>query len=386
MNEPFIFQTLPEILQPEWRTWSVCSFIFAGIRTAFPISKNRRNIAALQKFREKHRKTKSGAFSRLEVIAMPYVTPEQIKRAKQMDLLTYLQHHEPQELVRFSGNVYTTRTHDSLKISNGKWCWWSRGIGGRSALDYLIKVRGMTLPEAVMRIDGQAVVMPSSPSKARGPAQPRTLLLPEKNKSNDRVAAYLRGRGIHSALIDYCLQTGRLYESRYRHNAVFVGFDPQGVPRYGALRGTSGSRFMGDVSGSDKHFSFSIPARDKSTKLHLFESAIDLLSYGTLELLSGRDWRRENCLSLAGIYRPKKNIGESTPPAALTQYLKDYPQITEIALHLDNDTAGRLAAETIKALLPSTYTISDEPPQRGKDYNDYLRVVLRIRQSNSMEK
>jgi hypothetical protein len=35
MNEPFIFQTLPEILQPEWRTWSVCSFIFAGIRTAF---------------------------------------------------------------------------------------------------------------------------------------------------------------------------------------------------------------------------------------------------------------------------------------------------------------------------------------------------------------
>jgi hypothetical protein len=72
---------------------------------------------------------------------MPYVTPEQIERAKQMDLLTYLQHYEPQELVRFSGNVYTTRTHDSLKISNGKWYWWSRNIGGRSALDYLIKVR-----------------------------------------------------------------------------------------------------------------------------------------------------------------------------------------------------------------------------------------------------
>jgi len=73
-----------------------------------------------------------------EVITMPYVTPEQIKSAKRMDLLTYLQHYEPQELVRFSGNVYTTCSHDSLKISNGKWCWWSRGIGGRSALDYLI--------------------------------------------------------------------------------------------------------------------------------------------------------------------------------------------------------------------------------------------------------
>jgi hypothetical protein len=180
-------------------------------------------------------------------------------------------------------------------------------------------------------------------------------------------------------LIDYCIQTGWLYESRYRHNAVFVGFDRQGLPRYGALRGTTGSRFMGDVSGCDKHFSFTIPARDKSTKLHLFESAIDFLSHGTLELHSGRDWRRENCLSLAGIYRPKKNIGESTPPAALIQYLKDYPQITEIALHLDNDAAGQLAAETIKALLPSTYSVSDEPPKRGKDYNDYLRIMLKGR-------
>ncbi len=310
---------------------------------------------------------------------MPYVTPEQIQRAKRLDLLTYLQYYEPHELVRFSGNVYTTRTHDSLKISNGKWCWWSCGIGGRSALDYLIKVRGMTLPEAVLQIDGQAAIAPPIPSKAREPAEPRKLLLPEKNENNDRVIAYLTGRGIHSTLIDYCIQTGRLYESRYRHNAVFIGFDRQGLPRYGALRGTSGSRFMGDASGSDKRFSFSIPARDKSTKLHLFESAIDLLSYGTLELLSGKDWRRENCLSLAGIYKPKKNIEESTPPAALTQYLKDYPQITKIALHLDNDAPGRLAAETIKALLPSTYTISDEPPKRGKDMNDNLKMMLRGR-------
>ena len=127
---------------------------------------------------------------------MPYVTPEQIERAKQIDLLTYLQTYEPQELVRFSGNVYTTRTHDSLKISNGKWCW-----------------RGMTLP------------------------------------------------------------------------------------KYATLRGTFG-----------KHFSFFIPARQESRRLYLFESAIDLLSYGTLELLSGRDWRQENCLSLAGIYMPKKII------------------------------------------------------------------------------
>ena len=80
---------------------------------------------------------------------MPYVAPEVVQRVKQIDLLTYLKNYEPYELVHFSGNTYTTRSHDSLKISNGKWMWWSRGIGGRSALDYLIKVRGYDFMQAV---------------------------------------------------------------------------------------------------------------------------------------------------------------------------------------------------------------------------------------------
>ena len=74
-----------------------------------------------------------------EMKIMPYIPPSVVQEVKRMDLLTYLKNYEPYELVHFSGNTYTTRTHDSLKISNGKWMWWSRGIGGRSALDYLIK-------------------------------------------------------------------------------------------------------------------------------------------------------------------------------------------------------------------------------------------------------
>ena len=74
------------------------------------------------------------------MVDMPFIAPELIIQAKQMDLLTYLRNYEPYELVKFSGNTYCTRTHESLKISNGKWIWWSRGIGGRSAFDYLIKV------------------------------------------------------------------------------------------------------------------------------------------------------------------------------------------------------------------------------------------------------
>ena len=78
---------------------------------------------------------------------MSYVSPEAIRQAKQMDLLTYLQSYEPNELVKLSGNTYCTRQHDSLKISNGKWHWFSRGIGGRTALDYLIKVKDCYIKE-----------------------------------------------------------------------------------------------------------------------------------------------------------------------------------------------------------------------------------------------
>ena len=56
---------------------------------------------------------------------MPYIPPSVVREVKRMDLLTYLKNYEPYELVHFSGNTYTTRTHDSLKISNGKWMWWS---------------------------------------------------------------------------------------------------------------------------------------------------------------------------------------------------------------------------------------------------------------------
>ena len=71
-----------------------------------------------------------------EVSITPYLSKDQIAAACEMDLLTYLRRFEPEELVHIGGDTYATRTHDSLKISNGKWCWWSRGIGGTNALDY----------------------------------------------------------------------------------------------------------------------------------------------------------------------------------------------------------------------------------------------------------
>lgn len=96
---------------------------------------------------------------------MPYIPPEVVEQARQIDLLTYLQSCEPQELVRISGNNYTTRTHDSLKISNGKWMWWSQRIGGCNALDYLVKVKGCSFVEAVETLISLSVPLTCFPMR-----------------------------------------------------------------------------------------------------------------------------------------------------------------------------------------------------------------------------
>lgn len=307
---------------------------------------------------------------------MSYIAPEIIAEVKQMDLLTYLKTCEPQELVHFSGNTYTTKSHDSLKISNGKWCWWSQHIGGRSALDYLIKVRGFSFLEAIQMLADQVPTIPIAVPEER--PEPKKLLLSPANRDCNRARAYLKMRGIEEPIINYCIETGRLYESRDYHNAVFVGMNRDMEPKYAAIRGTNSSNYKGEASGSDKHYAFSIPAQESSQQLHLFESAIDLLSYATLQSVGRCHWNEDHLLSLAGVYQSKKNLKDWVLPVALSQYLTDYPEIKKITLHLDNDRAGREASAAIIQMLSDKYLLADEPPNQGKDVNEFLCMQLGI--------
>ena len=175
---------------------------------------------------------------------MPYIPPEVVAQAREMDLLTYLRNYEPQELVHFGGGTYCTREHDSLKISNGKWCWFSRGIGGYSALDYLIKVKEMPFTQAVETIIGNLSAAPPAFAPAPKTPKEKVLLLPQVNRSATHAVEYLHRRGIDDELIDFCIQTSRLYESYPYHNVVFVGMDADGKPRYANQRGI-GSDFIG---------------------------------------------------------------------------------------------------------------------------------------------
>lgn len=309
---------------------------------------------------------------------MPYIAPEVITEAKRMDLLTYLREFEPGELVKFSRNTYTTKTHDSLKISNGKWMWWSRGIGGKSALDYLIKVRGMDFVEAVRTIMGNgSVSYPTYENSNSYEQQP--LLLPERSSTSNVVVEYLFGRGIDYEIINECLDKELIIESLPYHNVVFIGYDENKEPKYATYRATNQSRIMGDCTGSKKQYSFRLTA-ENTGEVHLFECAIDLLSYATLLKLVGKDWRQFNLVSLAGVYSPKQKIEDSKVPITLSRLLEKDKAIRRIVLHLDNDVAGRKATKALQTILPKEYEVVDEPPAYGKDVNDFLCKRLGIKE------
>ena len=149
------------------------------------------------------------------------------------------------------------------------------------------------------------------------------------------------------------------------------------------MRGTR-SAYKGEVTGSDKHFSFSISATPDAEHVHLFEAAIDLLSYATLELYEGRDWKHDALLSLAGVFQTRR---ENVVPIALSQYLKDHPNIKALHLHLDNDEVGRGAAAGIMGGLSGKYEIFDEPPLSGcKDVNDQLMQRVGIKKKEEDER
>lgn len=302
---------------------------------------------------------------------MAYFTPEDIQQAKQLDLLTYLQIYEPDQLVKVSGDTYCTKEHDSLKISNGKWHWFSRQTGGKTALDYLVKVKGCSFMEAMEIIHGAP--LPKTIPAPIPKAESKRLLLPERNSNADAVIRYLKGRGIHDVIIRYCLENNLLFESRKYHSAVFLGYDKDGTARYGNVRGTVGD-YKGELSGSDKRYSFSIPGNSQT--VHVFESAIDALSYATMELFEGKNWHEDHLLSLAGVFVTKR---EDVVPVALSRYLADYPGIRTLRLHLDNDVVGRGAVAGIVGGLRDRYEIWDEPPKCGKDVNDQLKIRVGLK-------
>lgn len=313
---------------------------------------------------------------------MPGVTKEQVAAARRMTAIEFLRRYRADDLVKSSARgEFELKSHNSFKI-NGEsslWHWKSRGIGGRSALDYLMHVEGCSFVEAVRLLcEEQPCFIPQRHEEVERQRPP--FELPEKSPTSTRVEAYLRCRGISQAVIDHCLQTGILYESLPYHNCVFVGRDADGVPKYAALRGTYtyGKQFKGESTGSDKRFGFCIEPTAESRTVAVFEAAIDAMA----EMSLAGDAADKYRLSLGGIYAPEEGR-DIPPPAALEEFLHRHPQVNRIEFCLDNDPPGRAAAAALARLYGEQYQVAVHlPPIEGFDYGDLAQAALEYRTKN----
>ena len=107
---------------------------------------------------------------------------------------------------------------------------------------------GMDFQTAMNELLGRSVssICRSPPKAEVKEEKPKEVKLPEKNSDMHRVYAYLiKQRFIAPEIITHFAKQYTLYEDKEHHNAVFVGFDENGVPRQAHKRSTN---------SSEKHF------------------------------------------------------------------------------------------------------------------------------------
>jgi hypothetical protein len=96
------------------------------------------------------------------------------------------------------------------------------------------------------------------------------------------------------------------------------------------------------------------------------------------------EWRAEPMVSLGGVFAPAANSHRSKLSVSLENALQNQAQINTVALHLNNDYAGRSATASIATKLEGKYVIRDEPPPYGKDCNDYLQHLQKQKNARQM--
>jgi len=311
---------------------------------------------------------------------MAYISSDQLERARQIPVLDYIICYESGNIKRV-GSEYRLWDHESLAVGDKGWYWHSKGIGSKTALDFLTDVRGYRLVDAVCfllkeqphgqeRSDTSNKNAPKFSSTQKPKFERTRLSFPRRNVNNNRVIAYLQSRGIDKGVILDCINRGDLYESAYRHDCIFKGRDENGSVRSAAIRSTT-STFKGDTEGSDKKYPFLLPpTKPDSNSVMIFESPIDALSHQTMSTIGLAPqfdgWR----LSLGG-----------TSIIGLKNFLYHINQVNHCIICTDNDEAGELAATKIEEL--TGITIERLLPPMGADWNETLLALQKAERTKN---
>lgn len=299
---------------------------------------------------------------------MPYIpyTDEEKQLANSVDLEQFL--HMRGEKLERAGREYKliyydgSGKHDSITINGSTWFDHKNQVGG-GAIKFMRHFYGMDFQTAMNELLGRSVssICRSPPKAEVKEEKPKEFKLPEKNSDMHRVYAYLiKQRFIAPEIITHFARQHTLYEDKEHHNAVFVGFDENGVPRQAHNRSTNsfGKTFRMTCEGSDTRYSFA--HFGESEKLFVFEAPIDMLSYLTLY---PQDWQKHSYIAMNGVYEN----------AVLTA-LKNHSNLEEIVLCTDNDEGGIDAAQRLTDILKEHgyENISRIAPE-NKDFNEDLK-------------
>ncbi|WP_294484689.1 DUF3991 domain-containing protein, partial [uncultured Ruminococcus sp.] len=160
---------------------------------------------------------------------MPYIpfTDEQKVMANSVDLEYFLRSRgETLEKVgREYKLIYTDGSgrHDSITMSGSTWFDHKNQTGG-GAIKFMQYFYGMSFTDAVQNLLGYTVSPLARSVPETTPEPKKEFTLPPKNKTMNRVYAYLiKQRYIAPEVVSFFAKEGKIYEDSEHHNAVFVG-------------------------------------------------------------------------------------------------------------------------------------------------------------------
>jgi hypothetical protein len=325
-------------------------------------------------------------------------TNEQIERAKNVDIADFMQ-QRGYEIHKDSRNQVSIKNNGGLVINPNKneWYWHSKNVGGKGVVTLLQNLEGLTFPEAMRNVIGedynhtQNIQQYKTFTPQAEPEKPKEFQLPEKNSDHKGMYAYLaQTRKISPFIINEFIKQNLIYQEKATRNAVFLHKDDSGKTVGAELRGTSSdptkkfARNAGEKSG----FRYTKGTPDKA---FFFESAIDLMSFLTIEekkLAEMPQDKRPKTMNDNSIYVSMAGLTTS-----IVKLFADKGY--SICLCVDNDEAGEnfakhLSEDGIK-LLPSPILkkYSEKAGEPVKDYNELLQKIVEIeteQKSKSHEK
>lgn len=283
-----------------------------------------------------------------------HFTEEQKAQARQTDIVSLL--ISQGETVKRSGSEYEWKDgSQKVTIRGNLWYHQYDRVGG-DAIDFVRRFYNKSYPEATEYLLGNCNgVLITAPPVVK---EKKPFALPKPYRNMDRVKNYLHYvRGIDEDIIETFANENMIYESADYHNAVFVGFDKNGIPRHANKRGIGrGSTFKGNAESSMDEFAFHRIGKGKS--LYLFEASIDMLSFISMHK---ENWKTHS-------YAASCSVSDRV----LFQCLKDYPYIEKVYLCLDSDEPGQTAADRISTKLFALGIESEILIPIHKDWNEDL--------------